>query len=102
MTTFNWTISNIEYTNDNHSGVTVAHWRCGAEDGDFTSSAYGTTSFTPAPDAEGFVNLADLTEETVLGWVFDSVSQEETETSLTANIEEQKAPQTVSGLPWSD
>ena len=100
MTTYNWTIAQLEH-NVADGGVIVAHWRVSAEDGEYTASAYGTAGFTPDPTAAGFVPYADLTEADVLGWVWGSVDKDEMEANLAKQIEDQKAPETQSGLPWA-
>jgi len=102
-----WTIANLE-RNLADGGVTVAHWRVTEEEtvgtGDdavtYTASAYGTCGFTPDPDADDFVAYDSLTEEVVMGWVWESVNQEDTEAALTANIEGQKNPVSANGMPW--
>jgi len=102
-----WTIANLE-RNVADGGVTVAHWRVTESEtvgtGDdavtYTASAYGTCGFTPDPDADGFVAYDSLTEEVVMGWVWESVNQEETEAALTANIAGQKNPVSADGMPW--
>ena len=100
-----WTIANLE-RNLADGGVTVAHWRVtesetvGTGDDTFTASAYGTVGFTPDADADDFVAYDSLTEEVVIGWVWESVNQEETEAALTANIETQKNPVSADGMPW--
>jgi hypothetical protein len=99
MMTYNWTIANLEH-NVADGGVVVAHWRCVAEDGDYTASAYGTAGFTPDPTVEGFIAYADLTEADVLVWVWGSVGKDEMEANLANQIEDQKAPKTEVGLPW--
>ena len=96
-----WSIALTEYTNDANKGVVTAHWRATAQDGDYTASAYGTAGFTPDPTAAGFVPYADLTEADVLAWVYGSVDKDEMEANLAQQIEDQKAPATQSGLPWS-
>ena len=96
-----WTIANLEYNNDADKGVVIAHWRVTEEDGDYTASSYGTASFEPDASANGYVAYDSLTEETVIGWVKDSLDAAEIEAGLTANIESQKAPATLSGTPWS-
>ena len=95
-----WTIANLEYNNDADKGVVVAHWRVTEEDGDYTASSYGTASFTPDASADGYIAYDSLTEETVIGWVKDSLNAAEIEAGLTANIEAQKAPATLAGMPW--
>ena len=98
-----WTIANLE-RNVADGGVTVAHWRVTESEtvGDvtYTASSYGTCGFTPDPDADDFVAYDSLTEEVVMGWVWESVNQEETEAALTANIEGQKNPVSADGMPW--
>jgi hypothetical protein len=98
-----WTIANLE-RNLADGGVTVAHWRVieseTVGDDTFTASSYGTVGFTPDADADGFVAYDSLTEEVVMGWVWESVNQEDTEAALTANIEAQKNPVSGSGMPW--
>ena len=98
-----WTIANLE-RNLADGGVTVAHWRVTESetvgDDTFTASSYGTVGFTPDADADGFVAYDSLTEEVVMGWVWESVSQEDTEAALTANIEAQKNPVSADGMPW--
>jgi hypothetical protein len=94
-----WSIANLE-RNTADGGVVVAHWRAIATDGDYSASSYGTVGFTPDPTAPDFVPFESLTEADVLEWVYESVDKDATEASLAANIEDQKAPQTVAGTPW--
>jgi hypothetical protein len=96
MTTVNWTISTLD--RDVATGyVRTAHWQCNAVDGEHTASIYSTCSW-----ADGTVNTpyADLTQATVLGWVWESVDKQATEDALAAQIALQKAPVTASGTPW--
>ena len=99
-----WTIANLEH-NVADGGVIVAHWRVTAEEtvGEetYTASAYGTCSFTPDASAPDFVPYDQLTENDVIVWVWGQVDKIQTEAALAAKIEEQKAPATVSGLPWA-
>ena len=99
-----WTISTLEH-NTADGGVIVAHWRVNDEEtvGEetYSASAYGTVGFTPDASADDFVPYADLTESVVLGWVWDSMDKDAVEASLTAKIEEQKAPTTETGVPWT-
>jgi hypothetical protein len=95
MTT-TWNISVLD-RNTANGFVTTAHWQATAVDGDYTASTYSTCSWE-----DGTVNTpyADLTKETVLGWVWESVDKQATEDALAANIAFQKAPVTASGTPW--
>jgi hypothetical protein len=96
MTTINWTISTLD-RNTANGFVTTAHWQATAVDGEHTASIYSTCSW-----ADGTVNTpyADLTQATVLGWVWESVDKQATEDALAANIALQKAPVTATGTPW--
>ena len=95
MTT-TWTISQLD-RNTSNGFVTTAHWQATAVDGEHTASIYSTASW-----ADGTVNIAydQLTPETVLGWVWESVDKTAIEAALAANISLQKAPVTASGTPW--
>ena len=95
-----WTVPLTEYTNDDDKGIVVCHWRATLTDGDYSASAYGTAGFTPDPTSPDFVPFESLTEADVLEWVYESVDKDATEASLAANIEDQKAPQTMAGVPW--
>ena len=95
-----WSIANVE-RNTSDSGVVLAHWRATATDGEYSASSYGTCSFTPDPDSEGFVAFEALTEADVLEWVYEALDKEAVEASMAAQIEAQKAPVTMAGLPWN-
>ena len=97
--TFTWSIPTVE-RNLSDGGVTIAHWRCTAVDGDYSASSYGTTSHTPDASASDFIAYDDLTEADVLGWVQTIVGQSDTEAALAAQIEADKTPTTGAGVPW--
>lgn len=99
MTEYTWTIATCEHEVAT-GGITVAHWRCSAVDGDYTSSAYGTCGFTPDATDPSFKPYDQVTQDEVLAWVWGSVDKAETEDSLTKQIEAQKAPATAIGTPW--
>jgi len=88
--------------NTSDNGVTIAHWRVTAQDGDYTASSYGTQSFTPDPASPDFVAFEDLTEEIVLGWVKNQMDTDAMEAGLASQIEAQKEPVTVTGMPWDN
>lgn len=90
-------IVNLERTQD--GGVVVCHWTAEKSDGDFTAKSYGTKSFTPNPDSDDYTAFEDLTQEIVVGW-FTEEETGQIESVLDADLESQKAPQVISGLPW--
>lgn len=94
----NFTISNLESNTD--GGVIIAHWQVSKTSGDFTASSYGTCSFTPDAEAEGYVAYDSLTEETVIGWVQEELDTESLEASLDADLAEQASPSVIVGVPW--
>ena len=100
MATFTWSIAQLE-RNTSDNGVVIAHWRCTGVDGDNSTGAYGTTSFTPDPTSADFIAFDALTEADVLGWVHADVSKEDTEASLQANLDEMANPTTEVGMPWA-
>ena len=96
MTT-TWTISRLD-RNTANGFVTTAHWQATAVDGEHTAQIYSTCSW-----ADGTVNTpyADLTQATVLGWIWaNGVDKQSTEDALVANIALQKNPVQASGTPW--
>jgi hypothetical protein len=96
---YNWSVATTEYTKAD-GGITVAHWRCSAVDGDYTQSAYGTVGFTTDASVEGFKPYTDVTEADVLGWVWSEIDKDEMEEKLAAKIAAAKNPVSASGTPW--
>jgi hypothetical protein len=96
MTTYNWTVSNLD-SNTADGFVYCGHWNCTAVDGDHSASAYATVSWAKSTPA---VPYANLTEATVLNWVWESIDKEATEASLAAQIALLKNPVKATGLPW--
>ena len=92
-----WSVNTME--RDVATGyVSVVHWTCTAVDGEHSASCYATVSW-----AEGTPTIpyANLTEATVLGWVWESVDKAATEASLAAQIALLKNPVKATGTPWS-
>ena len=92
------TINQLERNTADDSVVT-AHWSASLTDGDYSASSYGSASFTRDEDSPTFIKFADLTEADVVGWL---TLDEGLEANLQAQIDEQKAPTTVTGKPWSE
>ena len=81
--------------------VFVVHWTCSGTDGTYTSSVYSTCS-VPTPTGT-FTPYSDLTQEQVLGWIWDNgVDKDATEAAVQAQIEAQINPPIVTlPLPWA-
>ena len=101
VTEFTWAIANLEReTADGF--VFTAHYTVSANDGTYSSSAYGSIGFQ-RPD--NLIPFADLTEELVVGWVKEALGGDEKvaeiEAALQAQIDEQRAPSKAAGVPWA-
>lgn len=94
-----WTIAQLDReTSDGF--VFTAHYQINADNGTYTASAYGSLGFE-RPDT--LIPFSELTEEMVVGWVKDALTEEkvdEIEAALSTNIAEQVAPTKASGVPW--
>jgi len=100
-----WNVSELNCLPDaegKQDYVVTAHWQCNGVDGDYSGSVYSTCSF-PVVQGEAFVPYADLTLETVLGWIWaNGVDKAATEAAVEQQIENQINPPVVSpALPWS-
>ena len=100
-TTFTWAIANLEReTADGF--VFTAHYTIAANDDAYSSSAYGSIGFQ-RPD--NLIPFADLTEETVIGWVKEALGGDEKvteiEAALQGQIDEQRSPSKAAGVPWA-
>ena len=94
---FNWDVVQMDRLTSDGFVVTV-HYTVSAVDGEFTASTYGTVGYTQ--EEGNFTPYDQLTKEQVVGWVQNSLGKDTVEESLAAQIEAQKNPVQVSGLPW--
>tara|TARA_B100001564_G_C20659085_1_gene680676 strand:- start:1937 stop:2251 length:315 start_codon:yes stop_codon:yes gene_type:complete len=102
-TTTTWNIASLDReTVDGY--VFTAHYTVSATDGTYKAGAYGSIGFERP---ETLVPFADLTEETVVGWVKAKLDEENEETvsnveaALQAQLDEQAAPTKAAGVPWA-
>ena len=99
-TTNTWKIAQLEReTADGY--VYTAHYTVDANDGTYSAGAYGSVGLERP---ETLVPFADLTEETVVGWVKAAIGGDdkvaEVEAALQVQLDEQAAPTKASGTPW--
>ena len=104
MTTFNWTISQLDckpQEGDLQNVCVTAHWRCTGTQDKFSGSVYSTCSFA-APEGD-FTPFDQLTEAQVLGWCYQNgVDKDATEAAVQSQIDAQINPPIVQPpLPWS-
>jgi hypothetical protein len=99
MTDYTWTIATCDH-NIATGGITVAHWRCSAVDGDYTQSAYGTCGFTPDASARRLqaIHGCDRSKCAWLG--VGEIDKGAMEEKLAAKIAAAKNPVSATGTPW--
>ena len=109
----NWSVTNMTHK-DSDGGVFLVYWSCVAKsDGDPSYNAMdgGKLHLTYDASSPDFIPYADLTEDTVLGWVYNSLIEgDETadeakarvEADRTAKVQAQvdRAATDSSGVPW--
>ena len=111
--TCTWSVSNMTH-NDADGGVILVYWSCvAASDGtpSYTATEGGKLRCEYDASSPDFIPYADLTEATVLGWVYNSLIEgDETadeakarvEANRTAKVQGQidRAASDSSGVPW--
>jgi len=116
--TTTWKVNNMVHNTDN-GGVITVYWECVAQadtgesavEGGESAVEGGKLRLEPDSSSPDYVAYEDLTEEIVLGWVYNSLKEgEETAEEAKARIEanrtgkvqgqiDRKASQ-ASGTPW--
>tara|TARA_R110001592_G_scaffold2602_2_gene15049 strand:- start:12 stop:374 length:363 start_codon:yes stop_codon:yes gene_type:complete len=108
-----WSIGDMQRT-DSDGYVFLVYWSLtAASDGDpsYTALDGGKLRCEGSPSDPGFIAYADLTEDVVLGWVYNSLIEgEETAAEAKARVEADRdakvqkqidaAATTESGMPW--
>jgi len=76
--------------------VFTAYWSVSMEDNNLIASANGTCLFN------GVLTIPynELSEQTVLNWIWEIVNKESIEQNLKIEIEKQINPTETTGLPW--
>jgi len=105
--TYTWDCKTVDVypTYDNHSDVVYnVHWRLKAESdqqdaegNDYTATVYGTQTLT-VDDIGSFIPFANLTNDTVIGWVTTAMGDDEVQSlkdGLDSNIDSQINPTSV-------
>ena len=108
-----WSVTNLQHT-DADGGVFLVYWSMvAASDGSpsYTASEGGKLRCEYDASSSSYIAYADLTEDDVLGWVYNSLIEgEETAEEAKARIEADRtgkvqnqinaAATTASGVPW--
>ena len=107
MTTITWSIDWLQAATQEINGhvevVLSAGWRCTGVEDEFSASAYGSVSFPQPEEGGAYTPYADLTEEQVLGWVWENgVDKDAAEASVAGQVEALVNPATINPpLPWA-
>lgn len=78
--------------------VTKVFWRVEAVEDEFRAAYYGATHLDRS---EAFIPYENLTEEVVVEWIKHSIDLAAVERQILENIENQKNPPLIVGLPWN-
>jgi hypothetical protein len=96
-TTYNWNVSQLE-RKISSGFVTIAHWQATAKDGNYFASMPGICSWA---DGIPTIPYSNLTKENVFDWIWaNGVDKTVIEAILQTQIDAQKNPITVTGVPW--
>jgi len=112
--TTTWSVNQMTHE-DSDGGVILVYWSCvAASDGDpsYSATEGGKLRLDPDPSSPDYIPYADLTENDVLGWVYNSLIEgDETadqakarvEADRTAKVQGQidRAATQSDGLPWA-
>ena len=100
-TAFTWAIANLE--RETADGIIfTAHYTISAKSAAYSAGAYGSIGFE-RPD--NLVPYSDITEEMVVEWVKDALTEEKVEQiedALQSQLDEQAAPTKAAGVPWGN
>ena len=108
--TTTWNVSDMTHK-DSDGGVFLVKWSLTATDGTYSAQEGGKLRCTADPSASDYIAYADLKESDVLGWVYDSLKEDDEsaaeakkriEDERTAKVQGQidRAAANSSGVPW--
>jgi len=110
--TCNWSVNNMTHNNVD-GGVIIVYWSCAAkcDTEGFFAVENGKLKCEPDSSSPSYVAYADLTEETVLGWVYASLiegnetadeAKARIEANRTAKVQGQidRANAQTNDIPW--
>jgi hypothetical protein len=98
-----WMQASTQEINGHIEVVLSAGWRLTGVDGEYSASAYSSVTFPQPEEGGSYTPYADLTEEQVLGWVWENgVDKDAAEASVTGQVEALVNPSVVTPpLPWA-
>ena len=108
--TYTWVFNPLECipsANGMSNIVKKVHWRYSGTDGTHTSTVYGSVELD-SPDPKTYIEYANLTMNTVTGWVVSALAQSNTtveslQNSINTQITDIINPPIVSNAPpWAN
>jgi hypothetical protein len=106
--TYTWKVKNIRTATEgsNVDAIVNTYWELTGTDEDGNTGTFqGATPFTSANVPEGeFIPLAELTEETVLGWIRPVVTGEydsHVKRQIQKAIDQAKGQRAYKAMPWA-
>lgn len=102
--TFTWTVQSLAVKPNEGNLVDVvvtARWQCDGNQNSYTASYYQSTSFA-VPDESEFIQFKNLTQDDVLGWIWQYIDKAKIEGYVQSQINDQINPPIVyPALPWA-
>ena len=107
MITYKWSVAEMEVVpqeDDVTDVVANVYWMLTGTDGQYSGAVRGSVKLQPYAGGQPFIPYEDLTEDVVLGWVFDvlgasvSTYEAQVDQQITAQLSQPVIPRP---LPWS-
>jgi hypothetical protein len=102
MINYEWVIRQLD-REPSTGGIKTIHWRYRAREDSFVSETFGEVKVTPNPDSPNFILFENVTEQLVISWLESELADKlpEIQEQLIKELELQKTPAVVNGLPWA-
>lgn len=85
-----------------NGGVCVVKWEAHQREDAYEASVTGAEVFYPDPSSEDFVPYEDLTHDDVVSWLENTKGwTSSTQARLLKQIQEEKHPSILNGIPWA-
>jgi DNA polymerase III delta subunit len=96
-----WFVQDMQHIVSNGDVISV-DWICTAQGGGASAKYFGKSEFAPDASNANFIPYDQLTEESVLQWVFEELDDKKAaiEASCLESLKRQLNLATNSGLPW--
>ena len=99
MIEYTWKIKQLDRKSSNGEVVGI-HWTVFAKKDSYIANSFGAININYSEEYP-FVPFEELTQETVLTWLWNNINKTEIEADLATRIAGMETPVIVSGLPWN-